>query len=174
MACPFLNSDQPENTHCTSLRVLLAVMSGKVTCPLGARQHQEFSSGLQPVPIPAQSHRRHGPAAKTVKWLVSACQPSMKKGSLKGDAIQTFPWEFLLFISCLKKKKKKVLVWTEMSHPQAPKTQIWQNIGKDSRSRRSGLSSASGIRNIPARSGIYFSSPIGPKHIWLVKLIRPF
>ena len=28
--------------------------------------------------------------------------------------------------------------------------------------------------NIPTRSGIYFSSPIGPKHIWLVKLIRPF
>lgn len=32
-----------------------------------------------------------GPAAKTVKWLVSACQPSLKKGSLKGDAIWTFP-----------------------------------------------------------------------------------
>ena len=47
-------------THTAPLwRVLLAVMSGKVTCPLGARQHQKFSSGLQPVPIPAQSHRRY-------------------------------------------------------------------------------------------------------------------
>lgn len=38
-------------THAAPLwRVLLAVVSGKVTSPLGARQHQEFSSGQQPVP----------------------------------------------------------------------------------------------------------------------------
>lgn len=80
MACPFLNSDQPE-THTAPLwRVLLAVMSGKVTCPLG-----KAAPGIQ-LWAAASSHpctvtqKVPGPAAKTVKWLVSACQPSLKKG----------------------------------------------------------------------------------------------
>ena len=59
MACPFLNSDQPENIHCTSLEGPFGCNVRESDLPLGARQHQEFSAGLQPVPIPAQSHRRY-------------------------------------------------------------------------------------------------------------------
>lgn len=48
MACPFLNSDQPENTHCTS-GGSLAVMS-ESDLPPGARHHQEFSLGCSQFP----------------------------------------------------------------------------------------------------------------------------
>ena len=92
MACPFLNSDQPENTHCTSLEGPFGCNVRKSDLP----PRGKAAPGIQ-LWAAASSHpctvtqKVPGPAAKTVKWLVSACQPSLKKGSLKGDAIQTFP-----------------------------------------------------------------------------------
>lgn len=146
-------------THCTSLEGPFGCNVRKSDLP----PRGKAAPGIQ-LWAAASSHpctvtqKVPGPAAKTVKWLVSACQPSLKKGSLKGDAIQTFPWEFLLFIS-LSLKKKKVLVWTEMSHPQAPQTQISQNRGKDSRSCVICLSSASGLQTYQQGLGFTFLPP---------------
>ena len=92
MACPFLNSDQPENIHCTSLEGPFGCNVRESDLP----PRGKAAPGIQ-CWAAASSHpctvtqKVPGPAAKRVKWLVSACQPSLKKASLKGDAIWTFP-----------------------------------------------------------------------------------